>query len=564
MSSTQSLNPKFSAARTTQSNRETVESIVVAVILAFLFRTFVAEAFVIPTGSMAPTLLGNHKDVECPKCGYAYQGGASCENEERVGGELETAVATTCPVCHYTMTLNWLDDANQATFTGDRIIVNKFAYDLSEPARWDVIVFKYPGNAKINYIKRLVGLPNESLLLKNGDVFAAPAEGEKYQIQRKPPHKQLAMMQIVDDTDHSSRIAELAEIDWPSRWQHFPEPKTLRTVADDLNGLAFDGQGDEQWARYRHLVLDGSRWKKVDAGERPLVEAARGELISDFGGYDAVVKRGGAPVDFKIRADQRYYPDAEQDGLNWVGDLALEAQLTVTGSTGLVLLDLVEGGVHFRCKINITTGRAALSSSDPSLSFAGNADPIGQTPLKGPGQYDIRYSNFDDEIRLWVNEELITFDTPATYGGSPDDVPVPKWQSHDPGDLQPIGIGAKGLQLVATKLRVWRDVYYIAGTQDYREYQYGSRVRNIFRDPDSWSRERLFQLRKHERFLLGPDQYFPLGDNSAHSADARVWDAPKFVEREMLIGKAAAVYWPHSWNRPVPFLPNIPRMRLIH
>ena len=34
--------------------RETVESIVIAVILAFLFRTFVAEAFVIPTGSMAP------------------------------------------------------------------------------------------------------------------------------------------------------------------------------------------------------------------------------------------------------------------------------------------------------------------------------------------------------------------------------------------------------------------------------------------------------------------------------------------------------------------------------
>ena len=68
-----------------QSNRETVESIVVAVILAFLFRTFVAEAFVIPTGSMAPTLMGNHKDVACEKCGFRYQGGASSENEDRVG-----------------------------------------------------------------------------------------------------------------------------------------------------------------------------------------------------------------------------------------------------------------------------------------------------------------------------------------------------------------------------------------------------------------------------------------------------------------------------------------------
>ena len=57
--------------------RETIESIALAVILAFLFRAFVAEAFVIPTGSMAPTLMGQHKDVQCPECGYWYQAGAS-------------------------------------------------------------------------------------------------------------------------------------------------------------------------------------------------------------------------------------------------------------------------------------------------------------------------------------------------------------------------------------------------------------------------------------------------------------------------------------------------------
>ncbi len=40
--------------------KETVESILVAFILAFVFRAFVVEAFVIPTGSMAPTLYGAH------------------------------------------------------------------------------------------------------------------------------------------------------------------------------------------------------------------------------------------------------------------------------------------------------------------------------------------------------------------------------------------------------------------------------------------------------------------------------------------------------------------------
>src|SRR5437762_449193 len=52
--------------------KDTVESIIVAFILAFIFRAFVVEAFVIPTGSMAPTLLGAHMRFKCPDCGYDF------------------------------------------------------------------------------------------------------------------------------------------------------------------------------------------------------------------------------------------------------------------------------------------------------------------------------------------------------------------------------------------------------------------------------------------------------------------------------------------------------------
>src|SRR5688572_14060442 len=45
--------------------KETIESILVAFILAFVFRAFVVEAFVIPSGSMAPTLLGGHMRFRC-------------------------------------------------------------------------------------------------------------------------------------------------------------------------------------------------------------------------------------------------------------------------------------------------------------------------------------------------------------------------------------------------------------------------------------------------------------------------------------------------------------------
>src|SRR5438045_3338134 len=92
---------KTAPAATVSTMRETVESIVIAFVLAFLFRTFEAEAFVIPTGSMAPTLMGRHKDVTCPQCGYRYQVSASEEESEDRRRPTANCVAGMCPMCHY-------------------------------------------------------------------------------------------------------------------------------------------------------------------------------------------------------------------------------------------------------------------------------------------------------------------------------------------------------------------------------------------------------------------------------------------------------------------------------
>ena len=102
--------PKKAGDSGGKATRETIESIAVAVILAFLFRAFVAEAFVIPTGSMAPTLQGRHMDVECEKCHYQYRTGASIENEGN--GQV---YATTCPLCRFTMELEKQKNAEQQT-----------------------------------------------------------------------------------------------------------------------------------------------------------------------------------------------------------------------------------------------------------------------------------------------------------------------------------------------------------------------------------------------------------------------------------------------------------------
>src|SRR6059058_1639581 len=61
--------------------REVVETVVFVVVLVLMLKSFVAEAFVIPTGSMAETLWGYQKIVECPKCHHQFPVNCSSEVE---------------------------------------------------------------------------------------------------------------------------------------------------------------------------------------------------------------------------------------------------------------------------------------------------------------------------------------------------------------------------------------------------------------------------------------------------------------------------------------------------
>lgn len=145
--------------------RDAVESVAVALVLAFLFRAFAAQAFIIPTGSMASTLMGRHKDVVCLKCGYPYRVGASEEMDESGRPTGYRIIAGTCPMCRFTMDLG-SENAQGMTYpsySGDRIFVGRPNYYLGSPRRWDVAVFQYPLKASIDYVKRVAGLPGETV-----------------------------------------------------------------------------------------------------------------------------------------------------------------------------------------------------------------------------------------------------------------------------------------------------------------------------------------------------------------------------------------------------------------
>jgi len=113
--------------RIKETVREYAESIVIAFLLAMVVRTFVIQAFKIPTGSMQPTLM--------PK---------------------------------------------------DRILVSKFAYRFKEPQTGDVVVFRYPLEPKRDFIKRLIAKPGETVKIEKGYIYI---DGKK--IESPPAIKQI-------------------------------------------------------------------------------------------------------------------------------------------------------------------------------------------------------------------------------------------------------------------------------------------------------------------------------------------------------------------------------------
>jgi hypothetical protein len=78
--------------------REIVETIVFVVVLVLLLKAFMAEAFVIPTGSMGTTLLGYHREITCPECGFRFPVNFSKEMDAQEQRQ-QRIIGCTCPNC---------------------------------------------------------------------------------------------------------------------------------------------------------------------------------------------------------------------------------------------------------------------------------------------------------------------------------------------------------------------------------------------------------------------------------------------------------------------------------
>jgi signal peptidase I len=130
-------------------------------------------------------------------------------------------------------------------------------------------------------------------------------------------------------------------------------------------------------------------------------------------------------------------------------------------------------------------------------------------------------------------------------------------------DAAPLGIGVSNGSCNVQRAKVFRDIYYIA-TNSAR---FPDIPNHLMIDERSYQQvlgnQRWEEPNRLVEFELGNDDYFPMGDNTAASSDARIWAAHAQPGR-LMIGRAVMVFWPHPWTwSRIPFVPNFQRMGLI-
>ena len=422
---------------------------------------------------------------------------------------------------------------------------------------------------------------SDLIRIKQGDIFVKKTDQpeDQFEIARKPPHVLLAMLQPVSDTKHQPR--PITEGIVPDPWQ--PEALSSESQSNIPNWnrpSSQEGTGKGKgWSatvskvpagqlamlRYRHRVMTPEVLQQLEASPNNPRNAESQKKIKDPNSYRLI-------SDFTWYNHSRWMspnfatPRLEYDGTFWVGDLAGEWDFkTEPGSEALHLL-LVEGGVEFRCVIDLKTGIAAATAEFEGAKiapFATGRERANQieakTSVRAGSRHRIRFANIDDALTLWVDGKVVPWATSGAYNielAVPGYKHLPVVKESDPMDAAPLGIGVVGGGCSLERAQVFRDIYYIApgvneDTMLRSDYQGVNRAQTLaFQDWPTYD--------------LGPDDYFPMGDNSRASSDARLWKSNSQPGR-LMIGRALMVFWPHYWylwNRIRP-IPNFSKFRFI-
>ena len=540
--------------------KETITAIVISFTMAFVFRGFVIEGFLIPTGSMAPTLLGKHMLVRNPDTGSEWAVGPWDYARTGMGAvPLPVQGGERGPIeLNDPMTGAPVERASERLRAGDRLFVIKYLRGVYEPERWDVTVFKAPHVEPQNYIKRLIGLPGERIAFVDGDVFVADPGGhpegvgiaswteDVWRTARKPERVQRAVWQPVFDsvfTPDPSTQQSLA----PS--ERFASPWTP-------SGAGWSGLADSESYRYEGSGTTVLAW---DSDVHP---------IDDYTAYNQL--RNGA---------QRWDRDERRSKLVFpVSDLSMRFGIE-PGAEGVSAEGVLTArGLEFRAVVGAGVARLGMrtapTAAEPEPEWRMIDESDGAVELPAGSITDVEFWHVDQALWLFVDGDLVCGGTEAgAYAMTPAERvraatgrelsalleqnpsltssalsdsriyrrPAPRWRfSGGPFTLHRVGLD--------------RDLHYQTG-------------RNATRGG-------------HPAFPaeLSDDHYMFCGDNSPNSLDSRYWDVeypwvtetiqggePSFglVHRDLVIGRAFVVYLPSPYYRGLIPMLDFGKMRWV-
>ncbi|OHB81732.1 MAG: hypothetical protein A2W31_07100 [Planctomycetes bacterium RBG_16_64_10] len=278
-------------------------------LVALALRTWVVQGLVFPVtvagGSMAETLVGPHQQVDCAACGQSFAVGLE---------HLPAGGRATCAHCGYRD-----NDLRSATpRPGQHLLVDRTALSRGVPRRWQVVLFRCPARANRLGVKRIVGLPGESVRIRAGDVYIAG------RIARKDLPQQRSVRQLVH------RLPPDRPATGTPRWQ----PDT------DRSG----------WQRQE----DGFRHRSAKSGSGP-------PAAVDWLRYHHPT---GTPVRDVVGYDQ-----GQTRRLHGVTDLMLTCRVAATGH-GLLLLAATDGRTRLELHVPNDGGSICLLSGSRPIAWA--------------------------------------------------------------------------------------------------------------------------------------------------------------------------------------------------
>lgn len=389
---------------TAESIANTFEWLITAFILAFVFRAFVMEAFRIPTGSMAETLRGAHWQLACTQCGYKFDYNYGLEMGPVRNGHAVLPEPAKCSSCGYYNNMG----QSLPVSNGDRILVLKCIYQLFEPKRWDVVVFKNPTFPRENYIKRLIGKPGEKVEIIDGDIYIND------KIARKPEKVQKELWMTVYNNDYT------------------PANPTVGSFNGHHWTMPFEND------RYTN-----SNWNLFDPN-KPTVFTLDSEPDKEHTIFYSTDKNPSAN-DFK--ADYAYNRPSQQRRMPQASDLMVNFYVTQATEESSVSIKLRKYDTVYTATIEFAKSQLILTKK----SDRANPITIETMPIQNAYTELFQFSNVDHTLTAKYGDNELTFD----LGASKDAL-----GSRIHTDKPKVAIIGSG-KITLNHIKVFRDTHYI-------------------------------------------------------------------------------------------------------